>query len=251
MELVVVIPARGGSTRIPAKPFLKVGDKYLIDLLIERVRNAFGDISITLTSESSDVLDSFRGQAVRTLRTSTDIFSGTERAAEVAKTLGPCNVLVLPCDVYFANSEVLSSYVGTCIANGYSCATLAKLFSDDRYLIDTSAVKMLTDRTERAFYYARTLDGTTSDYGTSISQQLGIYFYSSQVLQRFLLSAGSSLERMTNNESFRFLLDGVAMYRVLTHQPIYSLNTLSDLDDLELQTGMRVTYGNPNLSVSA
>jgi 3-deoxy-manno-octulosonate cytidylyltransferase (CMP-KDO synthetase) len=243
MELAVVIPARVGSSRIPMKPYLKINERYLIDIIIERIREALGAVRIILASESAVFLQTFHSRDVEVVATDYHICSGTERAAVVSAKVKEDFILVMPCDIYFEESDLLSSYAAFCMEKRYECATLAKPLSSAEQLTNDAAVKMLSDRNGKGLYFSRNLDGKLIDYGESVCQQLGVYFYSREILEYFLKTSPTQLERVTNNESFRFLLNGRSMYRVLSDKKLYSLNTLEDLHDLEKATGMKVSYG--------
>src|SRR5580692_3829315 len=83
-EVVVVIPARYGSTRLPGKPLVSLAGKPMIQRVYERAKLATqADRVIVATDDQRIVkaVESFGGQA---RMTRTDHRTGTERVAEVA-----------------------------------------------------------------------------------------------------------------------------------------------------------------------
>lgn len=82
----VVIPARYGSTRLPAKPLLKETGKYLIQHVYERARESYAECVVVATDDERifQAVKSFGGDVVMT---PVDCRSGTERCEAAAKIL--------------------------------------------------------------------------------------------------------------------------------------------------------------------
>ena len=77
MRFLALIPARYASTRFPGKPLAKLGGKYIIQRVYERVSDLF-DCTYVATDDHriASAVESFGGKAIMT---STDHKSGTDR----------------------------------------------------------------------------------------------------------------------------------------------------------------------------
>ena len=84
MEIVAVIPARFGSTRLPGKPLLSETGFPLIQHVVEAAQGSARLTRIIVATDDTRIADAvaaFGGEAVMT---SPDHPSGTDRVAEVA-----------------------------------------------------------------------------------------------------------------------------------------------------------------------
>src|SRR5690242_4323064 len=87
MRTAIVIPARYASSRLPGKPLLKSTGKYLIQHVYERACQSRRAASVIVATDDPRILaavESFGGRCVMTRR---DHPSGTDRVAEVARSL--------------------------------------------------------------------------------------------------------------------------------------------------------------------
>jgi 3-deoxy-manno-octulosonate cytidylyltransferase (CMP-KDO synthetase) len=92
MSFKVVIPARYGSTRLPAKPLLPLAGKPMVQWVVEQAcRSQADEVLVATDDERIAAVVSAPGQArapVAAVMTRVDHASGTDRIAEVAKARG-------------------------------------------------------------------------------------------------------------------------------------------------------------------
>src|SRR5262249_44732759 len=87
MKTVIVIPARYDSSRLPGKPLLRLTGKYLLEHVYEQARQAGRASQVIVATDDSRIaaaVESFGGSVALTRR---DHPSGTDRVAEVARSL--------------------------------------------------------------------------------------------------------------------------------------------------------------------
>src|SRR4051794_34003710 len=87
MRIDIVIPARYASTRLPGKPLLRSTGKYLVQHVYERARASRLARRVIVATDDPRIraaVLSFGGDCVMTRA---DHPSGTDRIAEVARTL--------------------------------------------------------------------------------------------------------------------------------------------------------------------
>src|SRR5437660_12083153 len=83
--VAVVIPARYGSSRFPGKPLAPLGDKPLIQHVYERVRPARGVSRIIVATDDARIRDCVMGFGAEALLTGSDLRTGSDRVAAVAR----------------------------------------------------------------------------------------------------------------------------------------------------------------------
>src|SRR5579862_1293843 len=84
---VVVIPARFGSTRFPAKILAAATGKPLVQHVVEQARKCSRVREIIVAADDQRIADALRPFGTRCVMTSPAHQSGTDRIAEVARDL--------------------------------------------------------------------------------------------------------------------------------------------------------------------
>ena len=106
MQVAIVIPARCSSTRLPGKPLLRETGKYLIQHVYEQALGARVRDVIVATDDAR-ILQAVTGFGGRAVRTRADHVSGTDRVAEVARTLDADVIINLQGDEPLIKPETL------------------------------------------------------------------------------------------------------------------------------------------------
>lgn len=87
MKVVIIIPARMGSSRFPGKPLAKINGKTMIEHVYTRVctcQSAFMTVVATCDEEIVDIVESFGGKAIMT---SNSHQRASDRCAEALQKL--------------------------------------------------------------------------------------------------------------------------------------------------------------------
>src|SRR5258706_14680418 len=83
-SVVVVIPARYGSSRLPGKPLVSLGGKPMIQRVYERAKLAQRADRIIVATDDERIVKAVLGFGGEARMTRPDHRTGTERVAEVA-----------------------------------------------------------------------------------------------------------------------------------------------------------------------
>src|SRR5260370_1626954 len=83
-KIVVVIPARYGSTRLPGKPLISLAGKLMIQRVYERARTAERADRVIVATDDERILKAVEAFGGEARMTRPDHRTGTERVAEVA-----------------------------------------------------------------------------------------------------------------------------------------------------------------------
>jgi 3-deoxy-manno-octulosonate cytidylyltransferase (CMP-KDO synthetase) len=154
-NMIVVIPARLQSTRLPRKPLVDIGGKPMVQRTYERCTAVFAPESIYVATESEEIVEVCERLGIQTVMTRDDHLTGTDRVAEVASKIAanvyinvqgdeplfdPGDLASLR-DFAFANPEV--------IAAGY-----CPIHDEDEYL-SPMVPKVLFDQNDKLLYMSR------------------------------------------------------------------------------------------------
>src|ERR1700675_3413652 len=83
-KVVVVIPARYGSTRLPGKPLVLLAGKPMIQRVYERAKLAKRADRVIVATDDDRIVQAVEGFGGEARMTRPDHRTGTERVAEVA-----------------------------------------------------------------------------------------------------------------------------------------------------------------------
>lgn len=240
MRVLLVIPARYASTRLPAKPLVDIGGKPMIQRVWEQGRLAKGVADVVVATDDAriaDVVARFGGAAVLT---SPGHATGTDRIAEVASA-HPADVYVnLQGDLPFAPPSMIEALVGAFGDPAVRMATLAREITDPADVYSPHVVKVVTDRRDNALYFSRAPiphvrdradrgSGEVLPPGTYY-QHFGLYGYRRDLLIEFTRWPEGRLEALEKLEQLRALEHGCPIRVVLTKERTEEVNTPEDLE---------------------
>ena len=242
MSFVVIIPARLASTRLPNKPLADLGGKPMVVRVAERAR-ASGAARIVVATDHADILAACAAHGIEACMTRADHPSGTDRIAEVARTLG------LPEDAVVVNLQgdeplidpALLSACAARIGADVPMATCAHPLHGAADAFNPNVVKVVLDKLGRALYFSRaTIPWHRDAFAQSRDQlpagyvplrHIGLYAYSNAFLQQYPQLAPSPLETIEALEQLRVLWHGVPIaVHVTESAPAAGVDTPEDLE---------------------
>ena len=243
---VVIIPARLASTRLPNKPLADLGGKPMVVRVAERAQLS-GAARIIVATDHDDIRAACQMHGVEVCMTRSDHPSGTDRIAEVARTLdlAPDAVVVnLQGDEPLIDPSLLQAAAG-CIGADVPMATCAHPLHDAADAFNPNVVKVVLDKRARALYFSRATipwhrDGFAQSQvdlpaGYVPLRQIGLYAYRNDFLQAYPALAVSPLEGIEALEQLRVLWHG---YPIAVHvtdtAPAAGVDTPEDLARVRL-----------------
>ena len=236
VKFTVVIPARYASTRLPGKPLADLGGKPMVVRVAERAAKS-GASAVVVATDDRRILEAVTAHGFRALMTRADHASGTDRIAEVAKTLRlsarhiVVNVqgdepLIAPALIRRV-AENLATHREAAIA------TAACGIRDAADLANPDVVKVVIDHSGYALYFSRapipfardawrgSRPGRVLPPGLPALRHLGIYAYRCSFLNTYNRLAPAAIERFEALEQLRALAWGyrisVARSRAAAH----------------------------------
>jgi 3-deoxy-manno-octulosonate cytidylyltransferase (CMP-KDO synthetase) len=219
MSVVAIIPARYGSTRFPGKPLARETGKALIQHVCERVALAERIQCCLVATDDSRIAEAVRSFGGQAVITRADHASGTDRIAEVARTLSSDIIVNVQGDEPEIEPGALDRLVDRLERDARcDCATLACPFPPDADPRDPNAVKVVTDQSDRALYFSRALIPYAREEAVRPEWllHLGVYALRREFLLQFAQWAPTPLERVEQLEQLRMLEHGcvIAVERV-------------------------------------
>lgn len=231
MRTLAVIPARFGSTRLPAKPLLLIAGKPLVQHVYEIAARvpAFDELCVATDDiRIRDAVAAFGGEAVMT---SADCASGTDRLREVMRRRHADIYVNIQGDEPLLHSEDLQALARRMQdAAGIPAATLYAPISAEE-AANPNVVKVVMTHDGRALYFSRSpipypRDAAPCRYWGHI----GVYAYRADTLERFGSLPASPLEQTEKLEQLRLLQAGVSLHGVRAGAMGRGVDTQEDLE---------------------
>jgi 3-deoxy-manno-octulosonate cytidylyltransferase (CMP-KDO synthetase) len=246
MSFIVIIPARLASTRLPNKPLADLGGKPMVVRVAERAL-ASGASRIIVATDHADIAAACAAHGVEACMTRADHPSGTDRIAEVARTLqlAPDAVVVnLQGDEPLIDPALLAACAAR-IGQDVPMATCAHPIADVQDAFNPNVVKVVLDKNGRALYFSRATipwhrdafalsrDALPSAYVPL--RHIGLYAYSNAFLQQYPQLEPAPLETIEALEQLRVLWHGIPIAVHVTAQaPHAGVDTPEDLARVRL-----------------
>ena len=246
MGFIVIIPARLASTRLPNKPLADLGGKPMVVRVAERAALS-GAARIIVATDHADIAAACAAHGIEACMTRADHPSGTDRIAEVARTLGLADdavVVNLQGDEPLIDPALLSACAAL-IGPDVPMATCAHPLHSADEVFNPNVVKVVLDRRGRAMYFSRAAipwdrDGFAASRAAlppayAALRHIGLYAYSNGFLQTYPELDSAPLETVEALEQLRVLWHGYPIaVHVTASAPAAGVDTPDDLARVRL-----------------
>lgn len=232
---LAVIPARYGSTRLPAKAVLPIGGLPLVVRVLkqaQRCRTVDRVLVATDDVRIADLVSEYGGEAMMTPE---DLESGGDRVAFVARSLpGYDIVLNIQVDDPLVGPDMVNPLVEAVSADpSVSLALLAKEIEKPEEIDSPNIVKMVFTEEMKALYFSRSRIPYPRNPGAKYFKHIGPYAYRRDFLLEFAEWPQTPLERVESLEMLRVLERGHSIRCVLTKRDTIEIDTADDVVALE------------------
>ncbi len=190
---------------------------------------------VVVATDDSRIADAVRAFGGEVAMTSPDCASGTDRVAEVARSLDEELFLNLQGDEPLMNPAVVDAVIAPLLADPAVMMTTAALPMDDMArFADPMVVKLVTDDRGDALYFSRApIPHDREGRPVRWRKHLGIYGYRKGFLLEMAATAPSSLETTEMLEQLRVLQAGYKIRVVDVAFDSAGVDTPEDLKNVE------------------
>jgi 3-deoxy-manno-octulosonate cytidylyltransferase (CMP-KDO synthetase) len=229
LAATVVIPARFGSTRFPAKILASDTGMPLVQHVVERVRRCAKVRQVIVATDDERIVAALRPFETRCVMTSPKHQSGTDRIAEVAGGLADEVIVNVQGDEPEIEPEVVDGLIERLESNTEDMATAATPFPAGADPADPNLVKVVLGLDGRAIYFSRSAvpfyRDPTVGAPPAYYLHLGIYAYRREFLLEFASWPPTPLERAEKLEQLRALEHGRSIYVLKVRRATHGIDT--------------------------
>ena len=212
-KVVIVIPARYGSTRLAGKPLISLAGKPMIQRVYERAKLAEKADRVIVATDDERVVkavEEFGGEA---RMTRTDHRTGTERVAEVAAHVAGDVFVNVQGDEPLLDPAAVDTAVNVLLEKPPAAiSTVATAIKTPADIMDPNIVKTVLDFENYALYFSRAPIPWVRDAASKIQvrhlKHLGLYVFQRDALLEYPTLPQGELERVEQLEQLRWLENG-------------------------------------------
>ena len=236
---VAIIPARYGSTRLPGKPLLEIGGKPMIQHVVERAGQAMLVERVLVATDDQRIVDAVHGFGGEAVMTSPDCRSGTDRIAEVVRSLSGVDIVV---NVQGDEPLIPPTMIDAAVKPLWEdplilVGTLVRRIARSEDLNDPAVPKVALDRNGRCLFFTRSPIPHARDIPQeawldhhTYYRHIGIYVFRRSFLLRYALLEQTPLERAEQLEQLRILEHGYSIHAAVTEEESMAVDTPADLE---------------------
>lgn len=238
MPSLIVIPARLASTRLPRKLLLAETGQPLIQHTYQAAQQSRLADQICVAADHEEIAAAVRGFGGKVVMTSPTCVSGTDRVAEVARSLDTYEIVV---NVQGDEPELDGATIDQVIELMHdhpevSMATLATPIRERAKLDDPACVKVVFGHNRHALYFSRSVipharqwhDDLLSTTPATFYQHIGLYAYRREFLLRYAGMPQTPAEKLESLEQLRALENGFAIAVGVVNTPSIGIDTPAD-----------------------
>jgi 3-deoxy-manno-octulosonate cytidylyltransferase (CMP-KDO synthetase) len=232
-EILILIPARMASSRLPGKPLADIAGEAMIVHVMHRAQETrLGEVVVATDSEAiAACVEKAGGRAVMTAASHA---SGSDRIFEALEAVDPQRrasiVLNLQGDLPTLPPSDIAAALGPLADPAVDIATLAAEIDRPQERTDPNVVKVVgtpvTPRRLRALYFTR----ATAPAGEGpLYHHIGLYAFRRATLARFVALPRSPLEERERLEQLRALEAGMRIDTTIVDSVPLGVDTPEDL----------------------
>lgn len=248
-KVVAIIPARYHSTRLHAKVLLPIKNRPMVLYVIERALCAKHVSRVIVATDDERILDVVVSAGYEAMMTSPHHRSGSDRLAEVAKTLDDADVIVnVQGDEPLISPRTIDAVIEALLKDNEAViSTTCEEIRDIKDALSADVVKVVTDQNKRALYFSRQPipfpRDAVKEHGSleralaadssllkTFRKHTGLYVYRKDFLLEYSSWEQSHLEKLESLEQLRALEHGAKIVVVEVDEPSIGVDTKEDYE---------------------
>ena len=233
-KVIVVIPARYASTRLPGKPLVPLAGKPMVQHVYERAKRAQTVHRVIVATDDQRIMDAVTAFGGEARMTRSDHRTGTERIAEVAVHEAGDVFVNVQGDEPLIDPVAIDTAVGALLEEPQAqISTVATPIRHAGDIMDPNVVKTVLDFDGNALYFSRApipwIRDTQQKVHVKYWKHLGLYVFQREALLEFPTLPQGELERIEQLEQLRWLENG---WKIRVAEVVHDAVSVDVLEDV-------------------
>ncbi len=234
LDILGVIPARLGSTRLPRKVVREIAGVPMICRVYERARRSSHLGDLLVATDADEIVEVCRRYHIPAVMTSGAHRSGTDRVWEVAQGRAADVYVNIQGDYPLLTAGHVARLVEPFLTKPETQVSTLRIRATDEEVRDPNVVKVVVSALGEALYFSRhPIPYDRDGAGAVRYRHVGLYAYHRHALDTFHRLPPSTLEAAESLEQLRFLENGVPIAVAETDEPTIAVETEEDLRAVE------------------
>jgi len=241
MNIVGIIPARMGSSRLPGKPLMNILNMSMLEHCFRRCAMAVGFESTYVVTPDEEIIshvESFGGKALLTSHSHTRAVSRTAEGLEILLDYGENidGVVMVQGDEPLVSPNTIKEAFLPLNDEKVNIANTMIRFRNQNDFNDINNIKVVTDKDNNAMYYSR--EPIPSKWqgwndGEAAFMQIGIIAFRNEALLKYQRIEETPLEIIEGTDMNRMLENGDKIRMILSDTFTIGVDTANELKRTE------------------
>ena len=212
-DVIIVIPARYGSTRLPGKPLVPIAGTSMIQRVYERAKLSKMATHVIVATDDDRIVKAVNAFGGEARMTRAEHRTGTERVAEVAAHSNGQVFVNVQGDEPLLNPDVVDTAINALLQDpAAQIATVATPIKVPGDIMDPNICKTVLDFDDNALYFSRAPIPWVRDEAGKVQvrhlKHLGLYVFQRDALLEYPTLPQGTLEKIEQLEQLRWLENG-------------------------------------------
>ena len=243
MKIVVVIPARLNSTRLPNKVLLDLNGKTVVQRVYDQCLKAKNIDEVYIATDSKEVQESCLDFTDKIIMTDEKHQSGTDRIAQAVENIDCDAIINIQGDEPFIEPSLIDELAIVLKSNDTVMISALHKIEKVEDLKNPNVVKVTMDKNNNALYFSRSIIPHHRDEWNSLLnyhitipkplkfyRHLGVYGYTKDFLIKYSNMEQSYLEKLEKLEQLRVLENGYDIKMIETNYNSIGIDTQEDYE---------------------
>lgn len=268
MQTAIIIPARYASTRLPGKPLVLINGQTMLQRVVAlslAASKGLNDVTVIVATDDERITTHCKELGVTSILTHQDALTGTDRVAQAVRQLPtkPDFILNMQGDSPFTPPDFLRAMIDTFAKSPCDVITPVTQLSW-KQLDDLRQNKLITpfsgttaifdELTGKAFWFSKNIIPAIRNEAelrkkhdkSPIFRHIGLYGYSSTMLEKYLTLPESKYEQLEGLEQLRLLENGYIVRCVpVDYKGRASMSGIDSPEDVTRAEALIAKYGDP------
>lgn len=235
MNIIGVIPARGGSTRFNNKPLAKICGKPMIWWVHKHCKAVKRFSEVYVATDNQEIKETCEGFGAKVIMTANDHDTATERLYEVAQKIdADLYVMVNGDEPVIEAKDIVKCIPEDLKPEQFYVSNLMTDFEDPVEVVDATNLKIVTNKEGICLFISRSpIPYPRGDANYTYKKFVGVGAFTKKALQFYHETPQGPIEKIEENDSFRFIENRKDIYYINARCKALSVDTPKDIEMVE------------------
>lgn len=235
MKIVCVIPARAESTRFFEKPLAKILGRPMIEWVYTHCRAVSRFDEVYVATDSERISSACEAFGAPVIMTSPDHDTATERLYEVStKVDADLYVMVNGDEPLLTEEAIVQCIPDNLEPDSMYVSNLMTDFSNPVEVVDATNLKIVTAADNRCLFISRSpIPYPKGNMDYVYHKFVGVGAFTRKALEFYHNTPRGPIEKIEENDSFRFIENHVPIYYYNCHCKSLSVDNRKDIEGVE------------------